>query len=123
MSAADFFVRLEESLLGSINTAMPAEVLGYDEDARTAKIKPLIRVQVGENEFREREVLENVPVLKNRYKVDGGSPRDYVPVLQAGDIVQVVFNQSAIDQAQDGEVVNPSGRRFSVTDAVIVGVF
>ncbi|WP_332649653.1 Gp138 family membrane-puncturing spike protein [Lysinibacillus sp. 54212] len=123
MSGARFFKEMENKILSSINTSMPARVLSYNEGARTAKIKPLIKVQISEGVYQEREVLENVPVLKHRFKVNGGAPQEYIPYLQSGDIVQVVFSQSSIDQAQKGQLTNPSGRRFSVVDAVIVGVF
>lgn len=123
MSGAKTFMDFRSSIINSINTAMPARVISYDEATCTAKIKPLIRVETNQRTYTEREVIENVPVLKQKYRVNGGSVQTYVPVLQSDDIVQVVINQSDISQARKGHMVNPNGRKFSVNNAVIVGVF
>lgn len=123
MSGADFFRDFQNDIYSRINTAMPAKVLSYDEATCTAKIKPLFRVEVEKDVYEDREVIEGVPVLKHQFKVNGGPEQTYVPFLQNGSVVQVIFNQSAIDQARKGHTVDPSARKFSITDAVIVGVF
>ena len=150
-NAVAAFHYLQESILNSLNTAMPAKVLSFDSVTCTAKIQPLYKVQEN-NEMKSRAVLEGVPVLKQRYKVhdnraikistdagrhgqmsgDGahnhaeltfGESVDMIPDLRPGDTVFVVFSQNALDEAAKGNEAEPAGRRFSVTDAVIVGVF
>lgn len=118
-----YFDALKMNLLTSINTAMPCKILSYDEATCTAKIQPLFKVkEVGQPE-KALKPIENVPALKQKYRVNDGSVQEYVPVYEAGNVVLVVFAQRAIDDALQGKMTYPGTRMFSLTDAVIVGVW
>lgn len=123
-SATQYFANLRASVLLSINTAMPCKVLSYDEIECTAKIQPLYKAKEVGHDPSLLPPIEGVPVLKQKYKVSGGAAQEFLPVLNIGDIVLVVFCQRAIDDALEGKIVdNPGSRMFSLIDAVIVGVF
>lgn len=123
-SATQFFTNLRASVLTSINTAMPCKVLSFDETECTAKIQPLYKVKEVGHDPTILPPIEGVPVLKQKYKVGGGIAQEYIPALNIGDIVLVVFCQRAIDDALEGKIVDdPGSRMFSLKDAVIVGVF
>lgn len=130
-NASAFFDSLMGSAIVGINTAMPCKVLSYDASACAAKIQPLFKVKEVDKEPKTLPPIEDVPVLFQRYKVYGNSnfavtaeSVEMIPDLKADDIVQVIFNQRAIDDAQTGALVYPgTARMFSIHDAVIVGVF
>lgn len=120
------FLYLQNSILNSLNTAMPAKVLSFDSVTCTAKIQPLYKVEEN-NEFKSRAPLEGVPVLKQRYRMYGDTEArgsvEMIPNLQPGDIVFIVMSQRTLDEAIKGNEANSEGRRFSIKDAVILGVF
>lgn len=149
----EFFSTLQQGVFMNLNTAMPCKVLSYDESNRRAKIQPLFKVkEYGQNES-SLAPIENVPVLMQRYKIhnnqgisistDPGEHSQYsgngahqhneitfketvefIPDIQVGDTVLVVFCQRAIDEAMNGNNVFPgTSRMFDIQDAVIVGVF
>ena len=149
----EVFKNISHGVFMNLNTAMPCKVLTYDETKRIAKIQPLFKVkEFGEIES-SLAPIENVPVLFQRYKLHNNAPIsittdtaphaqysgtgehvhkvitftesvEMIPDLRNGDIVQVIFNQRAIDEAQNGLNVYPgTARLFSIQDAVIVGVF
>lgn len=152
-STTTFFEAFKGAVLTSINTAMPCRVLAFDEATCTAKIQPLFKIKEVNKEPVQLAPIEGVPVLLQRFKVnnlqavqtstDDGVHEQYtgsgahthsqitfteaiefIPHLVAGDVVQVVFNQRAIDDVLSGNVALPSARRFfSIHDAVVVGVF
>lgn len=123
-SVTKYFANLKTSVLTSINTAMPCKVLSFNESDCTAKIQPLYKVKEVGHESTILPPIEGVPVLKQNYKVNGGTVQEYIPVLNSGDIVLVVFCQRAIDEALEGKIADNLGSRmFSLIDAVIVGVF
>lgn len=122
-NSTEFFSNFKNQILLSINTCMPCKVLAYDEGSRTAKIQPLFMIKEVNHSPEKLSVLEDVPVLKQKYKVNGGATEEYVPVLSSGDTVLAVFCQRAIDEALDGNVVYPgTSRLFAVHDAIIVGI-
>ncbi|AVK98836.1 hypothetical protein FCT18_14795 [Lysinibacillus sphaericus] len=149
----EFFKTLQHGVYMNLNTAMPCKVLAYDETKRRAKIQPLFKVKEYGQDESSLAPIENVPVLFQRYKVHNNQPIpittdtaphpqytgtgehvhneitftesvEMIPDLKNGDIVQVIFNQRAIDEAQNGQNVYPgTARMFDIHDAVIVGVF
>lgn len=152
-SSSEFHLQQFRGLLMSLNTAMPCEVLEFNPATCKAKLQPQFEVkEIGKNP-QKLPPIENVPVLFQRFKInnlqpvpiktDKGvhsqasgtgehnhaemtftQPIEMIPDLQKGDIVQVVFNQRAIDEALSGGTVYAGIKRlFSVHDAVVVGVF
>jgi len=122
-NSTEFFSNFKNQILLSINTCMPCKVLSYNEGSRTAKIQPLFMVKEVNRSPEKLSVLEDVPVLKQKYKVNGGATEEYVPVLSVGDTVLAVFCQRANDDALDGNIVYPgTSRLFDVHDAIIVGI-
>lgn len=122
-NSTEFYANFKNQILLSINTCMPCKVISYNEGSRTAKIQPLFKVKEINRAPEKLSVLEDVPVLKQKYKVNSGAVQEYVPVLSAGDTVLAVFAQRAIDDAADGKLVYPGASRvFDVHDAIIVGI-
>ena len=122
-NSSEFYSNFKNQILLSINTCMPCKVLSYNEGSRTAKIQPLFMVKEVNRSPEKLSVLEDVPVLKQKYKVNGGATEEYVPVLSVGDTVLAVFCQRANDDALDGNIVYPgTSRLFDVHDAIIVGI-
>ncbi|WP_313893850.1 Gp138 family membrane-puncturing spike protein [Psychrobacillus sp.] len=122
-NSSEFYANFKNQILLSINTCMPCKVLAYNENTRTAKIQPLFMVKEMNRPPEKLSVLEDVPVLKQKYKVNGGATQEYVPALSVGDTVLAVFCQRAIDDAAEGKLVYPGASRlFDVHDAIIVGL-
>lgn len=120
----EFFANFRRGILTSINTAMPAKILSYDEVKCTAKIQPLFKAKEEGKEPVNLPPIEGVPALKQKYRVNGGAVQTYTPVYNVGDVVLVVFSQRALDGAKKGNIVYPgTNRMFSIHDAVIVGLF
>lgn len=118
-----FFKDFRNQILLGINTAFPAKVLAFDESALEAKIQPLFKVkEVGEDP-EALEPIDGVPLLKQKYRVNGGSAQQYTPVVNRGDIVLCVCAQRSLDDAADGKPYYAGKSRIlHVQDAVIVGV-
>lgn len=120
----EFFKMLQHEVFMNLNTAMPCKVLAYDETKRLAKIQPLFMVKEFGEEPTKLSVIENVPVLFQKYRVNGGEKQNYEPFLEPTDTVLAVFCQRAIDEAMKGNNIYPgTARMFDIHDAVIVGVF
>ncbi|WP_346235738.1 Gp138 family membrane-puncturing spike protein [Lysinibacillus telephonicus] len=123
-NATQFFENIKKAVLTNINTAMPAMILSYNETTCTAKIQPLFKVKEVGKEPVSLPAIEGVPVLKQKFRVNGGAVQTYTPVYSEGEVVYVVFSQRALDEAQKGNNVFPgTSRMFSIHDAVIVGLF
>ncbi|MFJ5565199.1 Gp138 family membrane-puncturing spike protein [Lysinibacillus xylanilyticus] len=123
-NATEFFNARQHGVLMNLNTAMPCKVLAYDETKRIAKIEPLFMVKEAGEDPSKLAPIENVPVLFQKYRVNGSEVQNYVPVLEPTDTVLAVFCQRAIDEAMKGNNIYPgTARMFDVHDAVIVGVF
>jgi hypothetical protein len=107
-----------------LHTAMPARIVGYDETRRRATIQPLHMTKEAGRPPRELPVVQNVPVISWRLRVDGGESREYVPDYRPGDIVFVAFSERALDTVLAGggrPVLPDSTRHHSLNDAVILG--
>ncbi|WP_169819465.1 Gp138 family membrane-puncturing spike protein [Salimicrobium jeotgali] len=106
----------------SVNTSMPARVISYDKTEREAKVQPLYKKKEVDRDPVVLPVLEGVPVLFQRYEVDG-IEKEYIPVVKAGDVVLLSFSQRELDNVLSGQAVYPSPNRlFPLNGAVIMGV-
>ncbi|XRD23470.1 Gp138 family membrane-puncturing spike protein [Lysinibacillus fusiformis] len=123
-NATEFFRALQQGVFVNLNTAMPCKVLAYDETKRLAKIEPLFMVKETGEEPSKLAPIENVPVLFQKYRVNGSEPQNYEPFIEPTDTVLAVFCQRAIDDTMKGNNVYPgTARMFDVHDVVIVRVF
>lgn len=142
-NASQFFSEnIKSQLLLSINTCMPCKVLSYNEGSRRAKIQPLFKTKEVGREPSAQSVIEDVPVMFERVKINGGQPIlvtipegehgghssgdgqhthtkiifeeevENSPVLKTGDTVLVVFAQRSIDEALEGNLVYPGTSRL-----------
>lgn len=122
--AEEFLKTFIRQHLLALHTAMPARIVSYDEVRRRATIQPLHMTKEVGQAPRELPLVQNVPVLVHRLRVDGGEPREYVPVYQPSDIVFVAFSERALDSVLAGggrPVLPDSSRHHSLNDAVILG--
>lgn len=122
--AEEFLKTFVRQHLLALHTAMPAKIISYDETRRRATIQPLHMTKEVGRPARELPVIQNVPVLAQRFQVNGGEPQEYVPVYQPGDIVFVAFSERALDSVLAGggrPVLPDSTRHHSLNDAVILG--
>lgn len=118
-----FFKNFRNQILLGINTAFPAKVLTFDETTLEAKIQPLFKVKEVNEDPEALEPIEGVPVLKQRYRVNGGSAQQYTPTFDRGDIVLCICAQRSLDDAADGKPYYAGKSRIlDIQDAVIVGV-
>lgn len=110
---------IEEKLL-NLHTAMPCRVLSFSNGEAT--VQPLF-LKVTNGEQQQYNPIEGVPVLKQRYKINGGAPQIYESVYQPGDKVFVVFSERALDHVLSGNIADPEfNRHHDLNDAVIVGL-
>lgn len=113
----DFFRMQQKNILSIITTSLLCKVLSYDESNRTAKLQPLYKDDDG-----PFAVLEDVPVLRQRFRVVGGTVQEYIPILQTSDVVCVVFSKFPLDDALNGRITNQSENMYRAHDAIVVGV-
>ena len=122
--AEEFLKTFIRQHLLHLHTAMPARIVSYDETRRRATIQPLHMTKEVGRPPRELPIVQNVPVLAQRFRVNGGEPQEYVPVYEPGDIVFVAFSERALDSVLAGggrPVLPDSTRHHSLNDAVILG--
>jgi len=95
--------------IGNIHTAIPGVIEEYDGINMTAKVSPL---------DQEYPLLIEVPIMF--YKTGVFAVR---PNYKKGDIVQILFNEEAIDLLINDNNRNEPGftRQFSLDDGVIIG--
>lgn len=111
-----------ENALRQLHTATIGRVECYDKTRRRANVQPLIMQKRRGHPPSPHALLTDVPVLSQRYEVDGAE-KEYIPVLRQHDIVLVVCVERAMDRSIGGALAYPdSRRRHSLTDAVVVGV-
>ncbi|WP_446662945.1 Gp138 family membrane-puncturing spike protein [Geobacillus sp. CCR] len=106
----------------SIHTIAPAKVVRFHEEKRTADIQLLFMTVYADGTKEAYGMLEDVPVMFQRFKVDSGSPATYMPYLQPGDIVVVGFAERALDNLTDRPFDPEYHRTHSVQDAIVLGV-
>lgn len=141
-NSSEFYSNFKNQLLLSINTCMPCKVLSYDEEKRLAKIQPLFMFKEVNREPEKHSVIEDVPVMFDRMRINKGQPIlvtipdgehgghtggdgkhthkqlifeeevENVPVLKSGDIALAVFAQRSIDDAVEGNIVYPGTSRI-----------
>ncbi|MFC2948527.1 Gp138 family membrane-puncturing spike protein [Virgibacillus sediminis] len=117
-----FYRQFKRDILLSINTSMPGRVIEYDKTNREAKVQPLFKTKEKGKNPVSLPVLEGVPVLSQRFEVDG-IEKEYVPILKRGDVVLLSISQREIDDVLGGKSAYPSPNLlFPLTGAVIVGV-
>lgn len=125
MAAADSFLKgLIDDRLLSLHTSMPCKVISFDEGKGRAVVQPLFKAKEVGRDAVALPLIQNVPVLSQRYKIGESEPQEYVPVYQSGDIVFVAFSERSLDAvfAGGGSVVLPdSSRHHSLNDAVVLG--
>ncbi len=137
MSKMSVFKHMIEEQMLNLHTAMPCKVLSFNESEKTAKIQPLYKYKERNQEPITRAPIEGVPVLYQRFKTvdtratseeplqytDEEVIREFIPILNPGDVVMVVFSERALDDVMGGSVAYPSAHRHhNLHDAVIIGV-
>ena len=121
MPAGDHVMKqiIQEELM-NVNTAMPCRVVSFSDGK--ASVQPLFMKKVKGESPKKRPLIQNVPTLKQRFKVDGVT-QTYEPVYEVGDVVFVAFAQRALDKLSGGQEFYPGySRKHSIHDAVILGV-
>ncbi|WP_408956239.1 Gp138 family membrane-puncturing spike protein [Natroniella sp. ANB-PHB2] len=109
--------------LDDLNVALPARILKYDSSKLRADVELLAKKKLGGEHVTIPPILE-VPVSTLR-----AGAFVIVPPYAKGDVVQVLFNQKALDSLLiTGKPAIPSSpegveykREYSLDDAVIVG--
>lgn len=134
----DFFKVYSNFLLSSVRTFMPAIVLSYDKANMVADVQPsFLMTQDNGKEPVKMGMLQDVPVLMQRFECyeelyTGSGEHDhshtdtlvtkkYIPVYQPGDVVMLAICDRNIDNLRHGTFLPNSNKKFSVTDAVVIG--
>lgn len=120
--SVEYFRNFKEQILLSVNTCFPASILAFDETSLEAKIQPLFMSKEVGYDAEKLSVLEGVPALTQRFKVDGET-KVYKPVYQKGDVVLCVCAQRSLDNVESKKPYYAGKSRIlDIQDAVIVGV-
>ncbi|KZN96169.1 hypothetical protein [Aeribacillus pallidus] len=123
----------------SIHTIAPAKVVRFDENERKADIQLLFMTVYKDGTKEAYGLLEDVPVLFHRFKINKGQPFQikingvtqtaeidqelvYTPFLRAGDIVIVGFAERALDNLTNRPFDPEFHRTHDVQDAIVLGV-
>lgn len=123
--ASEFLNSFIRDKLLTMHTTMPCKVISYDESTKRATVQPLYKTKEYDKPAAALPVIEDVPVLTQRFRVNEGEDQEYTPVYQVGDVVFVAFSERSLDavMAAPGQIVLPdSARHHSLNDAVILGV-
>ncbi|WP_018250311.1 Gp138 family membrane-puncturing spike protein [Orenia marismortui] len=102
--------------LEDIHIALPAKIQNYDPEKMIADIVVLAKKELGEEEVEIPPVLE-VPV--SHFKA---GPFIIRPPYNRGDVVQVLFNERAIDNLlASNRAESPEfNRKHSLDDAIVI---
>lgn len=123
MQSSEHWHKFKQDILLTINTCFPARIESFDESTGTATIQPLFKTKYYGQEPRTQPIIVGVPVLKQRYRVNGGTEQLYEPMLQTGDKVLCVCAQRSLDDVMSGQPYYAGKSRIlDMQDAVIVGV-
>lgn len=121
ISTAQLFGDAMRARQAEMHTAMPAEVVSYDQATQTASVQPLLqyvlRDETGAELVESYPQIDAVPVQFPRY---GGFVMT-MPVA-AGDIVLLVCAERSLDRwrASGGQVDPGDLRMHSLADAVAI---
>ena len=123
----------------SIHTFAPAKVVRFHENECKADIQLLFMTVYKDGTKEAYGLLEDVPVLFQRFKINKGQPFSikingvtqtaqieqdlvYTPFLRPGDIVMVGFAERALDNLTNRPFDPEYHRTHSVQDAIVLGV-
>lgn len=121
--SAMFLQEFKEQILLAVNTCYPARVLSFDENNSEAKIQPLFMTKDVNEDPETQDVLEGVPLMFQRYRVNNSTTQTYKPVVQKGDVVMCIVAQRSLDDADTGRPYYAGKARImNMQDSVIVGV-
>lgn len=103
--------------MAEMQTAMPAQVVGYDFKTQKASVKPTIKRRYADGRIESFPVINNVPVIFPR---SGGASMTF-PVKN-GDTVLLICCSRSIDTwaATGGEVNQDDSRMHDLNDAVAI---
>ena len=107
------------SFSDNLHVAVPCRVVSFNATAGTAVVQPLIQTTE-----KAPSVIQSVPVLGQKFRLQDGTRLNLYPDIEAGDTVYVVCADRQMRGAAAGQISKPNiSRRHSKNDAVIVGVF
>ena len=103
--------------LYDVHTALPGQVISYDQTTQKATIQPCLKKSYLDGTTQEMPILNNVPVIFPRA---GGASLTF-PVL-SGDTCLLLFVERSTDLWKSvGGVVAPNDpRKFDLSDAVAI---
>ncbi len=114
---AQLLRRYGEQVAAAVRVALPCKVVAFDAAKMTATVQPLIK-------DGEEPAPVTARVLSQRLVSTGGQPVEHRTQLEQGDTVMVLFCDREIKNAFQGRAAAPdSGRRHSLMDGVVMGVF
>lgn len=109
--AIKFFDGIIEERVSNIHTCMPCRVEKFNGDS--ADVQPIPRRKLKNGQEMAYSLLVNVPILKRKTKT-GTDPVIDSPYYEKGDIVLVVFAESALDGV--------GNRKHDLSDGIIIGL-
>lgn len=117
--AAALRVALHENMK-RINSAMPGEIVEYDDTTRLATVRGSLRMLLKNGEQVQRPVVRNAPVW---FPEAGGYSIRYP--LTAGDSVLLLFSQRGLDEwrSSHAESAPGIGPILSYRDALVLAGF
>ena len=117
--AAALRVALHENMK-RINSAMPGEIVEYDDTTRLATVRGSLRMLLKNGEQVQRPVVRNAPVW---FPEAGGYSIRYP--LTAGDSVLLIFSQRGLDEwrSSHAESAPGIGPILSYRDAIVLAGF
>lgn len=114
MTPSDIFLNSVNSVLNSLHTATPGQIVSYDHTQNKAIVQPLLN-KAYKTGSKEMPLLNNVPIV---------FPKGiYFPILP-GDNVLLIFCERSIDlwKSVGGQVTPDDPRKFDLNDAVAIPV-
>lgn len=120
-SMVDGILNVVDGKIMNINTALPGEVVSYDEDSGKAKVRPLVKLKYADGTILTPPIITNVPIVLPRT-----ATASLTMPIAAGDPVLIIFAQWSIDRwLSEGGVAEPGDARMhAMSDAfAIPGAF
>ncbi|ATN94279.1 hypothetical protein [Lysinibacillus phage vB_LspM-01] len=116
----EFYNIFRDYIMRSIRTTLPCVVISYDKARQVANLQPSFLMMDDDGKPVKMGMLQDVPVLVNRFEVDGVE-KVYVPIYKPGETVFISVADRSIDDLQNGTFLPQSARLFNLNDAIVIG--
>ena len=116
----DAIRRVVEDQIAELHTALPAEIVEFNQDSCTVDVVPKAKITLSSGETFEYPRINDVPVL---FPCGMGNDAVIVYPVKKGDGCLLIFSEQSLDYWQSSGVAS-SEMKFSLSNAIAIpGLF